>query len=230
MNVVQIGYDRKEDVAYHVAKYSIERHSPNTLVFPLIQDLLRAVGSYKRPPDTKASTDFSLTRFIVPVENTGWQFFCDCDFLFTADLNELFALADPKYAVMCVKHEYEPRKALKMGGKQQHVYPRKNWSSATLWNCDHPSNKKLTTAEVNHAPPAWLHRFGWLDDEEIGDIPREWNWLVGEERWLEDDPPKGIHFTLGLPNLKGYEHCQFANLWRAELAAMEKNEHLRHLV
>ena len=51
--------------------------------------------------------------------------FCDCDLLFLEDVNNLFELADDKYAVMCVQHDYTPKEGVKMDGKQQTIYPEK---------------------------------------------------------------------------------------------------------
>ena len=64
----------------------------------------------------------------------GWALFIDCDIVFLEDVNNLFSLADDRYAVMCVKHEFKPKPGLKMDGQVQTVYPRKNWSSVVLWN------------------------------------------------------------------------------------------------
>jgi hypothetical protein len=50
-----------------------------------------------------------------------------------------------------------------------------------LFNCDHPSNKKLTVEMINTLPGRDLHRFCWLEDDEIGELDPGWNWLVGEQ-------------------------------------------------
>ena len=54
--------------------------------------------------------------------------------------------------------------------------------------------------------PATAH---WLADDEIGELPREWNWLVG----CQDEPadPMIAHFTLGTPNMVA--NCPHADLW-----------------
>ncbi|KAJ6422549.1 hypothetical protein OIU84_027502 [Salix udensis] len=49
---------------------------------------------------------------------------------------------------------------------------------------------------------AFLHRFQWLEDEEIGSIPFVWNFLEGHNRVGEGDAatfPKAIHYTRGGP-------------------------------
>ena len=109
----------------------------------------------------------------------GWAMFTDCDIIFLEDVQNLFDLADDQYAIMCAKHEYEVKESVKMDNRVQTVYPRKNWSSVMLINCGHPSNAKLTTELVNTESGKFLHRFGWLEDHEIGSLSHTWNWLVG---------------------------------------------------
>ena len=142
--------------------------------------------------------------------------FIDCDFLFTKDVAELFAMADDKYALMCVKHDYTPKNTVKMDGQKQVSYPRKNWSSCILWNCEHPSNKALTKDVVSTESGAYLHRFQFLKDEEIGEIPLEWNWLEGEYEKPET-PPAAIHFTNGGPWFEDWQDVDYADLWRSYL-------------
>ena len=125
-------------------------------------------------------------------------------------------MADDKYALMCVKHDYVPRNAVKMDGQKQVSYPRKNWSSCILWNCGHPSNKALTKDIVSSESGAFLHRFQFLEDEEIGEIPLEWNWLEGEYDKPEV-PPAVIHFTNGGPWFENWQDVDYADLWRSYL-------------
>ena len=151
----------------------------------------------------------------------GWALFIDCDIVFLEDVNNLFSLADDRYAVMCVKHEFNPKPGLKMDGQVQTVYPRKNWSSVVLWNCAHPSNEKVTVDSVNNPNfnGAYFHRFSWLKDEEIGELPCDWNWLVG---WYKKDDgvPRAIHYTEGGPWFKNYRNCEFNQDWKKCLRDM----------
>ncbi len=57
-------------------------------------------------------------------------------------------------------------------GSKNENYPRKNWSSVVLWNCEHPANRALTPEFVQSATGAQLHRFTWLDDALIGELPK----------------------------------------------------------
>jgi hypothetical protein len=209
---VFVGYDAREDIAYKVCEYSIKKHQPTAEVIPLVQDDLRALGLYWREKDALASTDFSLTRFLVPalMNYQGWAVFCDCDFLWTDDIQKLFDLRDETKAVMVVKHDYTPVEGIKMDGQQQHIYPRKNWSSMILWNCGHPSNKYLVPDAVNAETPQFLHRFQWIRDHYIGEVDKEWNWLVN---WYKDGTPKAIHYTEGGPWFDNYKDCDYAEVW-----------------
>ena len=209
--VIYIGYDAREDIAYRVAKSSAAGHE----VKPLVQQQLREQGLYWRDVDTLASTDFSFTRFLVPElqQFKGWALFVDCDVLFLNNPKELFDLADDRYAVMCVQHDYTPTATVKMDGKTQHLYPRKNWSSVMLFNCAHPSNKVLTKQLVNTATGQYLHRLSWLTDNEVGALPHEWNWLVGWYKEPQDGKPKLLHYTEGGPWFSNYTNCEYADLW-----------------
>ena len=211
---VFVGYDTREDIAYQVCEFSIKRFNANVAITPLVQHELRQKKIYWREIDKLASTEFTFTRFLVPhlMNFKGWALFIDCDIVFLEDVNN-FSLADDRYAVMCVKHEFNPKPGLKMDGQVQTVYPRKNWSSVVLWNCAHPSNEKVTVDSVNNPnfDGAYFHRFSWLKDEEIGELPCDWNWLVG---WYKKDDgvPRAIHYTEGGPWFKNYRNCEFTKI------------------
>ena len=221
---VFVGYDHREDIAYQVCKHSIESRSHSVEVIPLNIKKLTAEGHYFRPDDEKGSTEFTFTRFLVPhlTDYTGWAVFCDCDVIWQVGIEDLMKQADPQYAVMVVKHEYTPTEQIKMDGKIQYSYPRKNWSSVILWNCDHPSNKMLTKDIVNHETGAFLHRFQWLPDSEIGALPTVYNWLVNWYHEPEDGKPKIIHYTEGGPWFDNYVNCAYGANWEREKAAYDK--------
>jgi len=178
---------------------------------------LRELGLYTREPD-KATTEFSLTRFLTPylAAHDGWTIFVDCDFLFTTDVLKVLEAADREKAVYVVKHAYAPAKALKMDGQVQTAYPRKNWSSFMLFNNRHPAVRTLTPEVVNRESPAFLHRFGWIrDDLMIGELPLAWNFLEGEYP-KPDRVPNAIHFTNGGPWFSNWQKVDYADLWCAE--------------
>ena len=221
---VFVGYDTREDIAYQVCKHSLESRNSNVEVRPLKQTELREQGWYTRPIDKLASTEFTFTRFLVPELSNfdGWALFCDSDIIFIEDIKELFDQADDKYAVMCAQHDYTPKEGIKMDGQTQTVYPRKNWSSVVLFNCGHPSNRKLDLKLVNNTliTGAYLHRFSWLDDSEIGQISHEWNWLTDWYEEGKDGTPKALHYTEGGPWFENYRNCDWHLTWKKELQEM----------
>jgi hypothetical protein len=222
-----IGHDARELTAYRVACQSITDNAKRCR--PLINPISsRTLGpAYYRPTsrrdgvlwdnlsDAPMATEFSLARFFVPIlQRKGWAMFCDADFMFRADVDELFELADDRYAVMCMKHDQQPTEKVKMDGQVQTTYARKNWSSLFLVNCDAPEVQAFSIIDANAMKGAELHQFAWIrDDDRIGALPIEWNWLAGV-----NDPilyPKAVHYTLGTPDMNGYEDYPFADEWRA---------------
>lgn len=226
-----MGWDSREAIAYDVAKESIIRHAKNLKnlsIYPLILEELELL---KRPIEERInelgarqlfcpisnapmSTEFAISRFCVPFLTKGWALFVDSDIVLKTDIAELFALADNKYAVMVVKHKQEVGSDTKMDGQIQTYYSRKNWSSVVLWNCDHEANKRFTIEDLNTWPGRDLHGFKWLNDEEIGELPKEWNHLVGIDEGIET--AKLLHFTNGIPILKGWKPHPTDRYWNVE--------------
>ena len=198
-----------------MCEYSILKYNRNAQVIPLKQDELREQKLYWRDNDPLSSTEFTFTRFLVPhlCNYQGWALFVDCDFLFQINIEEIFALADNRYAAMVVKHDYNPPEGVKMDGQKQLAYPRKNWSSMILWNCGHPNNQKLTTGLVNKETGQFLHRFSWLKDDMIGELNCQYNWLVNHYHEPKDGKPKLIHYTEGGPWFENYQHCEYGYHW-----------------
>ncbi len=217
---IYLGWDPREEAAYQVARSSIQRRTEGPInIYPLRLKHLRMLN---RPiehregqmwdPISKApmSTEFAISRFCVPfLQSEGWALFADCDIICWSDIRELFDRALDHYAVMVVKQKNETVGLThKMDGQIQTYYARKNWSSVVLWNCSHPSNKRLTEDALNGLAGRDLHAFCWLQDDEIGELPQEWNWLI---RVTPDTPEKkGIwHYTLGGP---WFADTRFQNL------------------
>lgn len=214
---IYIGFDSREAIASDVCEFSMKFNTKENLYIKHLKiSELRNNKIYKREDDKLGSTEFTFTRFLVPfLQNYNeWALFCDSDFLFLEDISNLFSLCDNKYAIMCVHHDYNPKKTKKKLGSSQEFYPRKNWSSLVLWNCSHPSNRVVTPDLVNSQTGKYMHRFGWLKDEEIGKISNEWNWLIGWYNEPEDGKPKALHFTEGGPWLgKEFSNTNYANKW-----------------
>lgn len=220
---VYLGYDAREDAAYRAAVASLAHVSPSALVTPLDADRLASYGLLRRIQDKRgglydlasnapASTDFHASRFLIPhLAQTGWALFADSDVIFMRPVEQLFYRADPKFAVMVVKHDQKGG-GIKMDAQVQTAYPRKNWSSVVLWNCDHPANRRLSIQDVNERPGRDLHAFYWLADSEIGELPAEWNWLVDVQP--RPDNVGIAHMTLGGPWLAGWQGGSFDEEWR----------------
>lgn len=249
---VYIGADSREPEAYRVAESSLRRRASIPLeVTPLEITRLAACGLLRRPTDLRgqrydlpsnapASTEFAISRFLVPLlAQTGWALFTDCDVVFLDDVAKLLELADPRYALMCVQHRPQTDTAPKMDGQPQLTYRRKNWSSVVLWNCDHPANQRLSLVDIQERRGFDLHQFYWLADSEIGALPAEWNWLVNVEPMPAN--PKIAHFTLGGPFTPGWQGADYDSLWyqeatwpkqslEAELASNHSNTNSRAAV
>jgi lipopolysaccharide biosynthesis glycosyltransferase len=221
---VYVGYDSREDIAWQVCRHSLLRHAgADVPVFPLKQQSVRELGLYTRSTD-KASTEFSLTRFLTPyiAAHDGWSVFVDCDFLFTTDIMKVLDGVDRSKAIYVVQHDYTPSQTVKMDGQTQTSYPRKNWSSFMLFNNAHPAVKALTPEVVNREGPAYLHRFSWIsDDAQIGGLPLSWNFLSGEYP-KPAETPSAIHYTNGGPWFSNWQNVDFADLWCAERDLYQK--------
>lgn len=213
-----IGYDPAESIAYHVLAQSImDNASVPVSITPLHRGTLRAFYTRERGP--LDSTEFSISRFMVPFlsDFMGWSVFMDCDMLVRGDVVELanyMTLATRwTQSVQVVKHEYTPALETKFLGAQQTKYRRKNWSSVMIFN--NPLCRSLTPEYVNNASGLDLHQFKWCSDDAIGRIPKEWNYLVGEDGQVDPRTARLVHFTNGTPCFKEYANCEFADDWRA---------------
>lgn len=217
-----IGYDAVESVAWHTMVHSILEHSSRPVaITPIHLGNLRSL--FWRERDPRQSNAFSLSRFLVPAlcNYQGHALFFDCDMMLRCDIAEMLSVIDtqPEKAVYVVKHDYVPNDRIKYLDTVQHSYPRKNWSSVVLWNCGHAANAAVTPDYVNAASPLDLHRFTWLDDDQIGTLDVRWNWLVGEYA----DPPKdvrNVHWTVGGPYFAEYAGADYADEWFALRARM----------
>jgi hypothetical protein len=232
MTAIYVGFDPREVSAFDVAVTSIKKYITQPIpVGGLVLDDLRQRNLYWRPTERRLgklydvisehemATEFAVSRFLVPhLAENGWAMFMDSDMLLRSNIARAFEKLDGGKAVYCVKHDHVPDYILKMDGQVQSQYQRKNWSSFMIFNCDHESNKVLTPEFVNRLPGRDLHRFCWLKDDEIGELPVEWNWLVGhsDERVI----PKNVHFTDGGPWFDAFQNVPYADEWRRTL-----NEH-----
>jgi len=205
-----VGYDEREAIAYHVFCHSVIKNTSIPVkITPLVLSQLKEFNETHQD----RSNDFIYSRFLTPYLNEfdGWAIFADGDMICQADLKELMGMADPNKALMVVKHDYQTKASIKYLGNINENYPRKNWSSVILWNCSHPKHKILTPEFVSKQTGKFLHRFSWLDDNDIGELPVEWNWLACE--YEKNTDAKLIHYTLGTPCFKDFRDTDMAEIW-----------------
>jgi len=205
-----VGFDQRESIAYHVFIQSvIDNSSLPVSFFPLSLNIMK----FYEETHTDKSNQFIYTRFLTPYINnfSGWAIFADGDMICQADIKELWELRDETKALQVVKHNYKTKAKKKYLGNINEDYPKKNWSSLILWNCAHEKHKILTPEFVASQTGKYLHRFSWLSENEIGELPKEWNWLAIE--YPENKNAKLIHYTLGTPCFKEYQFTDMANIW-----------------
>ena len=207
---IVVGFDQREAIAYHTFSQSVlEKSSLPVLFLPLSINTLKG---YKETHNDK-SNDFVYSRFLTPYLHNfeGWAIFADGDMVCQSDIKELWDLRDETKALQVVMHDYKTRFNQKYLGNTNENYPRKNWSSLILWNCSHPKHKVLTPDFISSQTGKYLHRFSWLDDEDIGELPIDWNWLAIE--YPNNPKAKIIHYTLGTPCFKDYRNSEMAVTW-----------------
>lgn len=190
-----IGYDPRQAVAYNVLQFSIMRRASQPVsITPLVLQTL--------PLKREGLTPFTWSRFLVPwlCEFQGAALFLDSDMLCLGDVADLFTDYDQDD-----KAAYVSKNAKKF-----------EWASAIMFDCGHAGNAVLTPDHVQSAEA--LHQCQWLTDDLVGDLPREWNHLVGYDAPRTD--AKMVHFTQGLPIFPETEGSEYADVWLAEHAAM----------
>ena len=205
-----VGYDHREAIAYHTFVQSVlERSSEPVSFSPIV------LSSLKGYQDTQndGSNEFIYSRFLTPwlFNFDGWVIFADGDMICLDDIANLWRLRDESKAVMVVKHDYKTKATVKYLGNKNVDYPRKNWSSLILWNCGHPKHRLLIPTYVINQTGKFLHRFSWLEDSEIGELPKEWNWLTTE--YTDNYEAKLLHYTLGTPCFKDYANSEMSDVW-----------------
>jgi lipopolysaccharide biosynthesis glycosyltransferase len=208
-----IGYDPREAIAYHTCVNSIIRNASRPVsIVPVALNLFKDYNE----THTDGSNHFIYTRFLVPylMGFTGSAIFIYGDMIVRGDIAELWDMRNPYMDVQVVKHNYKTRMPTKYLGAKNEDYPRKNWSSVILWNCNSFPNRKLTPEYVQKATGAELHRFSWIDDSRIGELPIEWNWLPDE--FGPNANAKLLHYTLGTPCFNEFADTPQNEDWHQE--------------
>jgi lipopolysaccharide biosynthesis glycosyltransferase len=210
-----IGYDPREAVAYHTCANSIIRHASKPVaIIPLALNLFE---DYKET-HTDGSNQFIYSRFLVPhlMEYHGKAIFIDGDMIVRDDIVKLWNLTagHTHWDVAVVKHDYKTRMTEKYLGAKNENYPRKNWSSVIVWNCYSHPNRKLTPDFIEKSTGAELHRFTWIEDNRILELPKEWNWLPDE--FGPNLDAKLLHYTLGTPCFHEFANTPQGDEWHHE--------------
>jgi hypothetical protein len=235
MMPIYIGYDSREDIAYTVLEKSLRfniKHGVFTEDIKKLDLNLAKKHGYNRPYtiiknndsvqkiDTLTgecfSTEFSYSRFLIPkiMNYQGYAMFMDCDFLALKPISNLWLEYSKKWkeekAIWVCKLNYTPNSVSKMDNQIQTLYPKKLWSSLIIWNCSHPKNSILNSEVVNKSTGAYLHQFQWLEEDDIGFLDLQWNWIpnhsTGEVGF--------VHFTEGGPWFENYKDVPYAEAWR----------------
>lgn len=169
-----IGHEPRMAIQTNVAISSLyEAASAPVSVTPLV---LRQL-----PLQRRGLTEFSFARFLVPwlCGFDGWALFIDSDVIVNGDVAELFALADPQYAVQVCD-----------------IQPEFERAAVMLFNCGHPDNREITP-EWLETTKCLMHLIGWTPN--VGFIPLNWGHAVGYSRPQPLDRLQLIHYTAGVP-------------------------------
>ena len=212
------GFDPREEVGFHTFCASVLHNSSEPVaITPLHLPALRRVYKGGAKDGTNA---FIYSRFLIPYLNNyrGFAIFADgCDMLLRDDLAGLWDLRDVFYAVQVVKHDYKTKHVRKYVGTEMEAdnedYPCKNWSSLMILNCAHYAWRKITPETVEEYPGSVLHRFSWMAERYVGELPIEWNWLADE--YGPNPQAKLLHWTAGIPAWEHYKDAPHADEWHA---------------
>lgn len=201
------GYDPREADGFHVFIQSvIDNTSMPISIIPVHQSIFRRMA--------RGTNQFGDLRFLIPkvMDYKGMAVWMDgSDMMLRSDVKDLIDLYDPFMAVQVVKHDYKTKSPRKYVGTKMECdnldYPRKNWSSVMLINCAHKNWFNMNIDD----PAIKLHRFEHIEDRFIGELPIEWNHLVGEYPYNPE--AKLVHFTLGIPSFYKYAFCDYNMEW-----------------
>lgn len=212
---IYFGHDERAEAGTTAFMRSVIAHAKRPVALsPITRNII--VGQ------KEGTNAFTFRRFLVPwmQDFTGFAIFVDgSDMLCLSDIGDLFHHADPWKAVQVVKHDYQTKHPIKYRGTPMEAanadYERKQWASVMLINCSHFAWRQLTPEYVAKADPLHLLQLRFIDDDRIGELPIEWNWLADEHG--PNPNAKLIHFTAGIPAFPAHQDAPMADEWRASL-------------
>lgn len=184
---VFIGYDPRQPIAFTALVQSIiSQCSLPVEIHPLVIDAM--------PVKRQGLTPFTYSRFLMPYLQTyaGWALFLDIDMIVNGDLAELWSLRDLTKAAMVVKTSLKFERA-----------------SMMLLNCERCG---ILTPEFVETSDN-LHSLAWLPDHLVGELPPEWNYLVGYDDPAKAKDAKLIHYTQGIPAFPETKEGGLADVW-----------------
>lgn len=216
---VFVGHDHREAVGLQAFITSLLEHASGPVDLTVITaKMASALGV-----GTDGTNAFTKARFLVPYlcAYKGRALWLDgSDMLVRGDIHDIGRVIDWRSAVQVVKHNYKPKAKRKYIGTEmeatQIAYPRKNWSSVMAMFCEHSACRRLTPEYVARASGQELHRFEWVEDERIGELPMAWNWL---DEYGENKEATIVHFTNGIPGFPFYRDVPHSAEWRAAVNA-----------
>lgn len=202
MNKVFIGADPRQVVSLTTLTHSIHANAKEPVeVIPLVIENL--------PLKRQGLTPFTWSRFLVPHLSNyeGRSLFLDADMLTLGDINEVFDIGRQQSTkAVCVMQDQ----------------PLFEWASMILFNNAHPANKKLTPEYIETTTDG-LHKIGWLEKDDIGKLPLDWNVCVpysiegqhANGAGMRQAPAnaKLVHFTTGVPHWWETADQPYANAW-----------------
>jgi len=211
------GFDNRESIGSYVFAHSVVSRASEPVQITFLHENGLPTGT----------NSFTVSRFLVPyfLNFQGKAIFADgADMICQADIAELvWQMQDMTEAVKVVKHEYKTKHPIKYLGTELESpnidYPRKNWASLMLINCDHPAWRNVKPEILKEKSTLDCLQFEFLLDSEIGEILNPaWNTLVDEGQPVEG--AKILHWTAGIPGFKHYADAPGAELWWEECRRM----------
>ena len=209
------GYDERESIGFAVFAHSVIARATQPVALIPLSSMGMAEGT----------NTFTKSRFLVPylMGFKGRAIFVDAsDMLMRGDVAQIDAQFSSDFAVQVVQHkDYQTRNRVKYVGTGMEAvnkdYPRKNWASVMLFNCEHPVWQDMTPATIAATPMAELLSLEFCG-EDVGMLHPKWNRLVDEG---QPSSGKVLHWTAGIPAFERYRDAPAAELWEAERKAME---------